>query len=236
MPIVKTNITHQVIAYLKENIENMSWKAGTKIPSENMLTEILGVSRASVRVAIQQFIAIGVLESVHGKGTFVKTNDMNAFVNNVNSSVTHDDCKDINKVLEFRKIVEPECCYLAAKRASEENIENMRQYLELMRQSAGRDTETFVRVDMQFHIELCKASGNPLILKCLSEVFDQTVMNHKQINQVFGSSDSIYYHTLLLRAMEEKDEKAARKLMVKHLEVYSHYFENAVIEGAADTI
>ena len=71
MVIIKSNITQQVVQFIKKNIDNGNWRIGEKIPSENKLAESLGVSRASVRMAIQQFIAIGVLESVHGKGTFV---------------------------------------------------------------------------------------------------------------------------------------------------------------------
>ena len=71
MKLERLNVTNQVIAYLKQNIEDGIWKAGEKIPSENQLTKELGISRASVRTAIQHLAGIGVLESVHGKGTYV---------------------------------------------------------------------------------------------------------------------------------------------------------------------
>lgn len=57
--------------YLKENIEAENWKVGEKIPSENQLTSTLGVSRSSVRNALRYMIGIGVLESIHGKGTYL---------------------------------------------------------------------------------------------------------------------------------------------------------------------
>ena len=73
LAVERVNVTEQVIEYLKTNIQRGVWKPGEKIASENELTNILSVSRASVRHAIQQLIAVGVLESYQGKGTFVKS-------------------------------------------------------------------------------------------------------------------------------------------------------------------
>ena len=51
--IRRVNVTNQVVEYLKENIESGNWSVGEKIPSEHQMTELLGVSRSSVRTAIQ---------------------------------------------------------------------------------------------------------------------------------------------------------------------------------------
>ena len=67
----KGSVTGKIAHYIRKNIRNGNWTVGEKIPSENQLCEELGVSRVSVRSALQQFIALGILESVHGKGTFV---------------------------------------------------------------------------------------------------------------------------------------------------------------------
>jgi len=214
MLIEKRNITQQVIEYLKTNIENENWKLGEQIPSENMLAEQLGVSRASIRAAIQQFIAINVLESIHGKGTFVTNNDFNRSSNS--NSITSEDCQDISKVLEFRLIVETESCYLAAKNATNEVVENLKKYLSLMIENIGKSKE-FVEADMLFHEEICKASGNHLLEKSLKEVFKQTDKNHKQINKILGYKNGVYYHTAILEAIEEKNAKKAKQLMRDHL-------------------
>lgn len=216
MLIVKSNITQQVIEYLKKNIEDSNWAIGEKIPSESKLTEILGVSRASVRMAIQQFIALGALESMHGKGTFVKTNNLVAFSNKLNA-ITSEDCSDMSQVLEFRRIIETESCFLASQRATKENVDKLKAYLENMKNSVGR-SEEFVKQDMLFHQEICHATGNNLLEKSLREVFEQTARNHKQMNDIFGYKDGIYYHTLLVKAIEEKNSKAAKRLMKEHLQ------------------
>lgn len=216
MNIVKSNITEQIIEYLKTNIENENWKLGEKIPSENQLTEILGVSRASIRVAIQQLIAIGALESFQGKGTYVKSNNINAFSYNPNS-ITREDCQDISKVLEFRRIVETEACYLAAQNANEKTIANLQKYLTIMSKSIGKPKE-FIKSDRLYHEEISKASGNQLLEKSLKDVFAKTEKSHKQINEIFGYDDGMYYHKAILKAIESKDAELAKRLMREHLQ------------------
>ncbi|MBP2631897.1 MAG: GntR domain protein [Firmicutes bacterium] len=216
MQILKANITQQVIKYLKENIENGTWIVGEKIPSENKLTEILGVSRASVRVAIQQFIALDVLQSIHGKGTFVRTNNVVGVSSNLNA-INEANYNDISQVLEFRRIIETECAYIAAQQATDETINNLEIYLKTMKNCIGQ-SEEFVKQDILFHEEICHATGNRLLESCLKEVFTQTAKNHKQMNEAFGYNDGVYFHTLILKAIKEKDAKKAKNLMKEHLQ------------------
>jgi GntR family transcriptional repressor for pyruvate dehydrogenase complex len=216
LQILKTSITQQVIEYLKKNIESGVWAVGEKIPSENNLSETLGVSRASIRVAVQQFIALEVLESIQGKGTYVRTNTI-AGVSSDFNAINESNYDDIMQVLEFRRVIEPECAYIAAQRASSTTINNLKIYLKNMKNSIGQ-SEEFVKQDMLFHEEISRATGNRLLEKCLKEVFQQKAKNHKQINEAFGFNDGIYYHTLLLEAIETKNFRKARKLMKEHLQ------------------
>ena len=78
--------------------------------------------------------------------------------------------------------------------------------------------EAFVEADILFHVELCKASGNHLLEKTLNEVFNQTSKNHIQMNEIFGYQDGIYYHTRILKALEKRNAKLAKKLMHDHLQ------------------
>lgn len=121
MRIRTVNITDQVIGYLKENIESGEWKVGEKIPSENQMVSELGVSRSSIRTGLQYLIGIGVLKSYQGKGTFL-INDQVENWDEAEYKITSEDCMDIYKVLEFRKILEPGACMLAVKRCDEKTI------------------------------------------------------------------------------------------------------------------
>lgn len=215
MLLIKLNVTEQVVEYLKENISVGNWGVGEKIPSENQLTQLLSVSRSSVRTAIQQLVGIGALESIHGKGTFVTTNDLSALLNRSNG-ITEADCRDIKKVLEFRCVIEPEVCVMATELITSEGLRSLAYHLTMMKQSVGNQ-EIFVQHDMQFHREISKACGNNLLEKSLCDVFEQTASNHARINDLFGYKDGIYYHSVIIKAMQEKKTAKARKLMYEHL-------------------
>jgi GntR family transcriptional repressor for pyruvate dehydrogenase complex len=213
--IIKTNIMQQVRDYLKENIGNGSWQVGEKIPSENALTQTLQVSRLSVRMAIQQLIGIGALESAHGKGTFVVNNDIAGLTRRV-SRFSEEDCREIQKVLEFREIIEPETCYYATLNATKENLDALAKFLIDMQSHVGSSKE-FVMADIFFHEEISKASGNPLLEKCLCDVFQATTRNHEQINKMFGFDDGLHYHRLILDAMVNRNAVKAKAFMKRHL-------------------
>lgn len=214
--VKKTNITQTVIQYLKGNIDDGTWTMGDKIPSENELTKILGVSRASVRTAIQQFIAIGVMESFHGKGTFIRSNNIDIFNHKVKITPNYD-YSDIRKILEFRLIVEVQSMILALKNITKENLINLKYFLQGMKENVG-NSEQFVKYDMLFHLELGKATGNHIIENSLKDFFLQEMQNHKELNEIFGYKDGIYYHTLILDALENNNSKKAKELMKEHIQ------------------
>ena len=147
MPIIKkTNISQQVFSFLQENIENGTWPVGSKIPSENELTKMMDVSRSSVRTAIQQCIALNILESQHGRGTFVKNNDVRGVVNTIHT-LTQSDYNDILKVLEFRKVIESGSASLAAARISKTQLDKLQNILETMKKKSN-EPNAFVQADM----------------------------------------------------------------------------------------
>lgn len=216
MRIKNVSVTNQVVDYLKENIESGEWKVGEKIPSENQMVEELGVSRSSIRTALQHLIGLGVLKSYQGKGTFLINSQVENW-NETENKITSEDCKDISKVLEFRRILEPEVCRLAVKNCTEETIAALEVYLEQMKMFQG-DKPKFVRADLKFHEVICRTSGNPLLEKSLHKVFVETRKNHEQMNELFGYESGLYHHTAILEAFRDRDAEGAHDRMYNHLD------------------
>lgn len=204
-----------MVEYIKTNIANGAWKVGGKIPSENQLTEILGVSRVSVRAAIRHFVGLGILESVHGSGTFLLTDQLAPTVD-ASKQLTAEDCKDLEKVLEFREIIEKEACYMAAIHATDTLLAELRKTLETMVANVGNQ-KAFVQADMDFHMAICAASGNPLIEKCMHMVYAESWYDLIHANEYFGYKDGIYYHSIILRALENGNADFAKEYMQEHL-------------------
>ena len=144
------NVTEDVVDYLKQKIMDGTWKPGDKISSENELTACLSVSRASVRYAIQHLIAVGVLESFQGKGTFVKTKPISDIEQKLKTLYNN---TSVEQLVEFRIIIEGESCRLAAQRMTEDALNRMKIHLVNMMNSIS-DREAFINEDIAFHKEI----------------------------------------------------------------------------------
>lgn len=213
--IVHKNVTEQIIEYFKKNIKSGNWKIGEKIPSENTLTRELGVSRSSIRQAVIYYVGIGVLESVHGKGTFLVDDEVDEQSNA--NRITAEDCRNTENVLEFRRIVESEACYLAALHSSEELVTKLQKYLDVMVNSK-EDIAKFVNADISFHRTIAKAAGNPLLEKSLNRIFLENKRSQTLTRKVFGYNHGIHFHQEIISAIKAQDAEKARKSMYEHLQ------------------
>lgn len=70
-PFVKENLSDKVKRSLYEYIDNMDIDQGTKLPSENEIAKSYGVSRVTVRRALDELEQEGIVLRIHGRGTFV---------------------------------------------------------------------------------------------------------------------------------------------------------------------
>lgn len=208
------NVTSRVVNYMKKNIRDGIWPVGGKIPSENELCRELGVSRISVRSALQQFIALHILQSQHGKGTFVLSDDLSVFGYGLPSDKNFSDMK---QMLEFRLLIEPEVCSIVAQQITPETLEKLSFYLEKMKAEIGHG-ENFVHSDMDFHQEICNVMNNTVLKTVMSDILKQKSERHVQLNNAVGYYGGIYYHTLLLDALQKHDGKRARSIMREHLQ------------------
>jgi GntR family transcriptional repressor for pyruvate dehydrogenase complex len=216
-------VTNKIIAYITKNIQDGTWQLGSKIPSEKAFCEALGVSRISVRSAIQQFIALGILESHQGKGTFIINNDASAFTGTASSGAvtasvkTPETVEEMRDLLKFRALIEPEVCAEVAPSASPELVAKLEALLAVM-QRAIKDTNAFVNADMEFHLAICKALRNPILNSIMEELMRQRLSSYQQLNQVVGSYGGIYYHSLIIDALKKHNGKHAYNVMKEHLE------------------
>ena len=67
-----TPLIKQVQQGLREKIASGAWRPDHRIPSERELAEALGISRVTVRLALNELVAEGLLQRRPGKGTYVK--------------------------------------------------------------------------------------------------------------------------------------------------------------------
>src|SRR5688572_30546071 len=63
--------TEQVVAHVRNLIEQRALRPGDRLPAERDLAARVGVSRPTVRAGLRALAAIGVVQSRHGSGTYI---------------------------------------------------------------------------------------------------------------------------------------------------------------------
>lgn len=212
----RDSISEQVFQQLKEKIIKGDWEPGSKIPSENQLCEILGVSRVSIREAIHKLVALGILEVRHGEGTFVRDSLAESYFNEMLPFFLLDR-PDIIKILEYRKIVEVGTIGIALQKATQDDIKRLEEIYHDMEKNKD-DLEKFAQLDLKFHMALAYMADNPILNKVnyiINDILEETM---KKIVEKLGSTDGLYYHNRIIEAIKMRHVTEAQQLMAEHLE------------------
>lgn len=239
--IVRDGVSDQVYGQLKENIVQKVWQPGEKIPSENQLVSLFGVSRASIRMAIQKMITLGLLESKVGDGTYVKAAGPSAYINELVSLGLKP--QDQIEIMEFRKALETEALKLAAERATGEDLAELEAiHLRAREAHKKKDLETYFKEDLQFHTQIFKMSKNSIFATTIQSLRDMLFPHFYTMARDFFEtfqvpSDREDKHTVILEALKRKDAKtcvrAYTKLAEELIAMYRELQQKDTVKGSA---
>lgn len=112
-----TERARNTLAYLRRKITTGEWPVGSQIPIEPELTEMLGVGRSTVREAVRSLASLGMLETLPGRGTFVRSNTPT-------SAVLAEYLTDftLEELLSYRRALEIEAAQQAARHRTEDDV------------------------------------------------------------------------------------------------------------------
>jgi DNA-binding FadR family transcriptional regulator len=203
----KLTYSELIAEKMKELILDQRLGAGDRLPSERELAEDFGVSRASIREAIKALIALGLLETRIGDGTYVRTNLSESVLEPLSWAIQL--AGGVGPDLaEVREIIEPGIAALAAERATASDKQRLLETVDDMREAIG-DPPACAKADLEFHLTLAKAAHNQILVE---------VMNGLQR----------LLHGLITSHVVEFEQQ--RLCLRKHVDVYE-----AVVAGDAAT-
>jgi GntR family transcriptional repressor for pyruvate dehydrogenase complex len=220
-PIRPKKISEEIVSQIKQLISRGELKPGDRIPSERELATMLGVSRPSVREAIMVLEAMGFLDSRQGGGTFVKALTEGSIMDPLSKLVEKRDPELLRALAEVRMGLESWSAYLAAKRATAQDIAELRRLYAIMVKQAARggwDAE----VDAEFHFAITAASHNSLqmhVLDSIHSIFSATIqVALMEFYQQQGHIQLLLtHHCEILEAIAERQPELARQKMMEHL-------------------
>ncbi|PKI01061.1 transcriptional regulator PdhR [Glaciecola sp. 33A] len=241
------NIKHQKLSdVITERLESMildgTLVAGEKLLPERLLAEKFQVSRPSLREAIQNLQAKGLVERKQGGGTFIRQN-LSAKMTDPLSALVASRPETQFDLLEFRHALEGMAAYYAALRGQPEDYRALNNALNSLpslhkseaqpRNAAAKQTvsaQNQVRTDTQqeaealveFYLTMAKASHNMVLLHVMRSMQGMLVDNIKRNLEMLRDGADVEAQIreqrhAIVQAISSQDPEAARKASNKHL-------------------
>ena len=221
-------LSENIADRIKQRIIVGKYSVGTQLPNEQELADSLNVSRTTIREAVKLLVSRRVLEIERGKGTFV------AAIPGLSEDpfglefVNEDILK--SNLSQFRSIIEPEVCALAAANASAHQLDDMKHLVVRMNEisclvvesSVDEWIDEFIDQEIAFHTLIYKMTHNVVFERMTNIISRSVIINSTALNyrQGFDFTKYTELHTTLYEALASRDPEIARKHGQEHMETF----------------
>lgn len=217
-PIQKSSATAKVFRAMYDMIATGRYTRGQKLPPQEELARQFGVSRNTLREAVNQLSAMGLLRAQQGVGTVVEPPTPGGYLSSLSGQFLLDPAS-AREFIEARISIERTTVRLAVARASAAEVTAARELLTNQRRAIERgDGGEFTRYDTAFHVHLAAMSGNRVLQKFLETTHDMLQRFIGGVAELPGAiADALAFHTRVLAAITARDPERAEREMVLHL-------------------
>ncbi|MBB3463625.1 FadR/GntR family transcriptional regulator [Rhizobium sp. BK377] len=202
---------------LRTLLQSDSLDADGKLPTERTLSEILGVSRRSIRRALEVLEAEGRIWRRQGSGTFAGKRP-DGWSNHVDSIVAD---TDLMEIMEVRLRVEPQLAQLAAMRAKAADVERMYDLVKKIYESTDADGRELW--DGALHRQIAQCAGNSFFLTIFDVINrvrqDEAWQTIRERARSVSRTREVTHgqHTAIVDAIAARDPGKAGEAMRQHL-------------------
>ena len=191
------------------------FQPGDQLPGENILSEKLGVSRATLREAIRILVMQGVLEVYRGKGTYIAA-DMKAFGDYGLGEIQRMKI-NLKDLYEARLLFEPEIAAIACRRATEEELEHIITCGERVKALILQQQDR-TEADGEFHRAIVAASHNDFMMRLIpviNRAIEEVILYNKEAREL--SEETLRDHDQLMHFLKNRDARGAKYAMAIHI-------------------
>lgn len=214
----------QIAATLGTEILTGVYKPGENLPPEPELIQRFQVSRTVIREVMKTLAAKGFIVSKTKVGTRVldpvNWNFFDADVLTWRVRAGLDD-EFRGHLTEIRRAVEPAAAAAAARRRTTEDLAALKRALAAMARK-GHTRLSFAEADLEFHLAIGIASGNPLMRSIASVTEAALVASFTQSSPVDDDADherTVAAHQRIVEAIEARNERAAAEAMLNVIDL-----------------
>lgn len=207
-PSVANSVMQRIYAALLEG----EIKGGDLLPSEAELSDQLNVGKSSVREAIKMLSAIGVVESIQGEGTYVRTNVDESALNPLTYQMVLMQGAN-EEIMELRYCIEPAYTQLAMEKATEADMEKIRSAVAILEEKVQKNAQT-AKDDLAFHEAILDATHNPYLIrigKTVLQLFEASIKK----SMCMIPDKAVEDHRHILNAFEKRDQAALQQAVLQ---------------------
>jgi len=224
-------LSQKIERRIEEAIRQKKLLPGSKLPSEKELCAQFAVSRTALREALRRLSARGLIAIRKGSGIYVTELKIEDAINSLHLFYDLRFNSDlILQIIEVRRLFEPEVARLAANNRGENDIRNLQKNLADLVKCDPDNTQLEVDIINRFHMNLAKATRNPIVMISLEPVYS---LLPRMRNLIYGNIEgekeyTIRYQRDILEALKTRDSNKAYEasvlLLERNMEIYNKYF------------
>jgi len=214
--IKKETLTEQIVRSIRQYIEEKGLSTGDRLPNEDQLAELFGVSRSSVREATKSLGFFGLIDSAPRRGLRVGALDMGrlssylAFHFSISSY-------PLENLLNTRLVIETGALVFTIRRIKTDPslAQELRELIDAMDRDI-EDLEMFLKHDAAFHRLLVGSSGiEPLVdFADILALFFRRFRHQVELASRKRGNEA---HKQLLAALTRHDLPGAEEILRNHL-------------------
>lgn len=225
--------TAQVADWFAREIRSGRLASGERLATEQELISQFKVSRTVIREAMASLRSEGLVVSRQGSGVFVADHSASPTFRIMSDEVRS--LVDVQNVLQLRLAVEVEAVGIAAVKRTDQDLAQMRQFLEKIDQSIAAG-DSAIDPDFAFHRAISTATGNPYFERFMYFLGPVVIPRQSVRPQSETAEHRRLYleqvqleHRGIYQAIERRDVESARLTLRRHLEAsrerYRRMFE-----------
>lgn len=212
-------VSDRVADRILASIASGEWGPGQRLPGERQLAESMGVSRVSVRAALQSLKTQGFIDAVQGGGTRVISSA--STVGSPLTDLVRLNRENLEDLAQIRAILEVWAVKRATINATEADIQNLAEIMEATEADINRGKHK-TENDIRFHLGIAKASGSGIYLHLMGvfrSILQEMLDYHRYELLVSPEDDQqiLAQHRAVFEAIRGRDPEAAGRAMERHL-------------------
>lgn len=219
-PIKPKKVSTQIAEQIRTSILAGEFNPGEKLPPERELAEMFGVSRPSVREALNVLASSGLVESYQGGGTVVRSLVETSAGMPLSELIRIDGDRALD-VIEVRQGMESWTAWYAATRALPEDVRRLEAIVAGMKANL-EELKHSEDLDAHFHTVIARATHNVVWSHMMQSIFDAMQEFQRDVwRAVYLTEEDqrlLYaHHYRIYEMIRDRNPEGARSAMMEHL-------------------